>query len=196
MIQNVFPHDFVFDFHRVGLWFGIWTLDRFLLEKILVGSYFPRHVHQGKAMVRGGCVTVIKLYMQLYLTWTCSMFEADVIRCDLWKIWNLKKFRTNFRTRLVILPWIHFAFRSSNLFDRLGFSMSSSTSPGSWRARGGFFHWYHWCMTVTITHWYHWCYEYLNEPKELWEILNVPKCIHNSLTGLQRHIDILYVSLS
>ena len=24
------------------------------------------------------------------------MFEADVIRCDLWKIWNLKKFRTNF----------------------------------------------------------------------------------------------------
>jgi len=180
----------------VGLWFGIWTLDGFLLEKILVGSYFPRHVHQGKAMVRGGCVTVIKLYMQLYLTWTCSMFEADVIRCDLWKIWNLKKFRTNFRTRLVILPWIHFAFRSSNLFDRLGFSMSSSTSPGSWRARGGFFHWYHWCMTVTITHWYHWCYEYLNEPKELWEILNVPKCIHNSLTGLQRHIDILYVSLS
>ena len=49
------------DFHLVDLCFGIWTLDRFLLEKILVASYFPRHVHQGKAVVRGGCLTVIKL---------------------------------------------------------------------------------------------------------------------------------------
>ena len=60
-----------------------------LLEKILVASYFPRHVHQGKAMVRGGFVTVTKLYVQLYPNMfnVFQQMSSDVIseRFGTWK---------------------------------------------------------------------------------------------------------------
>ncbi len=56
--------------------FGIWTLDRSRLENIVLSKACPSRQSDGSRWV----CDCYKLYI------TCSMFKADVIRCDLWKI--------------------------------------------------------------------------------------------------------------